>query len=337
MKYPRLLKKGDLVGVSAFSCGITDQPGQNNFINGQKTLKKKYDLNPIFTEDVFSDIGGKSASGEQRAKEFNDLVKYETPWIISAAGGDCLNEMLKFIDYKQFKRKPCWIQGYSDNTSILYALTTISDVATIYGQNFSAFGKKPYEKCQTQNIKLLMGESDTVESLTYYEEEFRESISGLEPFYKDKKVKWINGNKESKIEMEGRLLGGCTEVLFSLIGTPYEKTLEFCEKYKKDGIIFFFETFSSDDSNLHLHLWQLKEAGWFKYCKGIIFGRPLFYKSYLNKTYQEIVTETLSDLNIPMIFDADIGHKGPTIPMINGAYAKITSEKGKGKVQYIFK
>lgn len=70
--------------------------------------------------------------------------------------------------------------------------------------------------------------------------------------------------------MEGRLLGGCTEVLFSLIGTPYEKTLEFCEKYKKDGIIFFFETFSSDDSNLHLHLWQLKEAGWFKYCKGII-------------------------------------------------------------------
>lgn len=40
MKYPRFLKKGDLVGVSAFSCGITDQPGQNNFINGQKTLKK---------------------------------------------------------------------------------------------------------------------------------------------------------------------------------------------------------------------------------------------------------------------------------------------------------
>lgn len=38
-----------------------------------------------------------------------------------------------------------------------------------------------------------------------------------------------------------------------------------------------------------------------------------------------------------MIFDADIGHKGPTIPMINGAYAKITNEKGKGKVQYIFK
>lgn len=32
-----------------------------------------------------------------------------------------------------------------------------------------------------------MGESDTVESLTYYEEEFREPISGLEPFYKDKK------------------------------------------------------------------------------------------------------------------------------------------------------
>lgn len=119
-----------------------------------KNIKKKYDLNTIFTEDVFSDIGGKSASGEQRAKEFNDLVKYETPWIISAAGGDYLNEMLKFIDYKQFKRKHCWVQGYSDNTSILYALTTISDVATIYGQNFSAFGKSHMRNAKHKTLNF---------------------------------------------------------------------------------------------------------------------------------------------------------------------------------------
>lgn len=337
MIYPRFLKKKDIIGVSAFSCGITDYQGIENFHHGQEYLYKKYGLTVLFTPDTFLDDHGRSASGEQRGEEFNKLVFNDTPWIISAAGGDYLNEMLGFIDYDSFKKHPCWVQGYSDNTSILYALTTRCDVATIYGQNFSAFGKEPYEKCQKQYLDLMFGKTDTVTSLSFYEDEFHETLTGTEPFFKDKKVKWINGDKQKKIHMEGRLLGGCTEVLFSLIGTPYEQTLKFIDKYKDDGIIFFFETFYSGDSNLHLHLWQLKEAGWFKYCKGIIFGRPLFYKSFLNKTYQEIVSETLSDLNVPMIFDADIGHKGPTIPMINGAYAVIDSEGGKGKVKYIWK
>lgn len=337
MKYPRFLKEGDTIGVSAFSCGIVDEPGQNCFKYGKEKLKKEYGFNVEFTNDVFKDIGGKSDTGINRAKEFNELVLKDTPWILSAAGGDYLCEMLFHIDYESFKKHPCWVQGYSDNTSILYALTTICDVASIYGQNFSAFGKEPYEVCQKQNIDLLTGKIDTVESMEFYEDAFHESIIGTEPFYKDSKTKWINGNNEEEITMEGRLLGGCTEIIFSLIGTPYDKTLDFCERYKDDGIIFFFETFSSDDSNLHMHLWQLKEAGWFKHCKGIIFGRPLFYNSYLNKSFIEIVYETLKDLNIPMIFDADIGHKGPTMPMINGAYAKIESKGGKGKIKYIFK
>lgn len=337
MIYPRFLKRGDVVGVSAFSCGIVDDPGRRCFESGVRMLKEQYGLASEFTPNVFNDIGGKSDTGENRGREFNELVSKDTPWILSAAGGDYLNEMLGFIDYDNFKKHPCWVQGYSDNTSILYALTTICDVASIYGQNYSAFGKDPYELCQRQNVDLLMGKTDTVESMDYYEDAFHEDESGTAPFFKDKQVEWINGKGEESIEMEGRLLGGCTEVLFSLIGTPYEKTLDFCERYKDDGIIFFFETFSSDDSNLHLHFWQLKEAGWFKHCKGIIFGRPLFYNSYLNKSFREIVSETLSDLDVPMIFDADIGHKNPTIPMINGAYAKIESKCGKGRIKYIFK
>lgn len=337
MIYPRFLKEKDVVGVSAFSCGITDEPGINNFKHGQEYLAKKYDLNVVFTPDTFCDAGGRSASGKQRGEEFNKLVSKDTPWIISAAGGDYLNEMLEFVDFKSFKKHPCWVQGYSDNTSLLYALTTKCDIASIYGQNFSAFGKDPYDKSQKQYLDLLFGKTDTVTSLSFYEDEIHQPITGKEPFYQDKKVKWVNGNKQKMVRMEGRLIGGCTEVLFSLVGTPYEDTLKFIDKYRGDGIIFFFETFSSDDSSLHLHLWQLKEAGWFKYCKGIIFGRPLFYKSYLNKTYQEVISETLGDLNIQIIFDADIGHKGPTIPIINGAYAIVESEGGSGKIKYFWK
>ena len=35
-----------------------------------------------------------------------------------------------------------------------------------------------------------------------------------------------------------------------------------------------------------------------------------------------------------IIFDADIGHKGPQFSMINGAIAKVSSANGKGVIQY---
>lgn len=337
MIYPRFLKEGDKIGVSAFSCGITDEPGHRCFYNGQKQLKEKYNLNVEFTPNVFKDEQGRSSSGEERGKAFNELISEKVPWIISAAGGDYLCEMLSHIDYDLFKKNPSWVQGYSDNTSILYALTTKCDVASIYGENFSVFGMADYSKVQKQNIDLLMGKSNTVTSFDFYEDQWRQPVTGLESFYNDKPVYWVNGRNEKEIVMKGRMLGGCTEVLFSLLGTPYERTLDFCEKYKNDGILFFFESFAISDSELHLHLWQLKEAGWFKYCKGILFGRPLFYQSFLNKTYQEIATETLKELNIPLIFDADFGHKNPSLPMINGALAEIKCSNGKGRIKYIFK
>ena len=42
----------------------------------------------------------------------------------------------------------------------------------------------------------------------------------------------------------------------------------------------------------------------------------------------------LGDLDVPVIFDADIGHKGPQFSVIEGAVARITSESGKGVLEY---
>lgn len=47
-------------------------------------------------------------------------------------------------------------------------------------------------------------------------------------------------NLQKKINMQGRLLGGCMDCLVNLLGTEFDKVKEFTEKYQDDGIIWFW-------------------------------------------------------------------------------------------------
>ena len=54
-------------------------------------------------------------------------------------------------------------------------------------------------------------------------------------------------------------------------------------------------------------------------------------------TYEEAIYESLKDLNIPIIINADIGHVSPRMTIINGAIATITSSNGKGEIKFNLK
>ena len=52
-------------------------------------------------------------------------------------------------------------------------------------------------------------------------------------------------------------------------------------------------------------------------------------------SFEEVLVERLGELNVPVITDADVGHKGPQFVMINGAIAEITVSDGKGRMVYL--
>ena len=81
-------------------------------------------------------------------------------------------------------------------------------------------------------------------------------------------------------------------------------------------------------------LWQLKEKGWFKHLKGIIFGRPLNDDMIIDIDQYNLTKDIFDDLNIPIIMDADFGHVPPTFTILSGAYAEITYQDGKGSITY---
>lgn len=335
MIFPKYIKAGDTIAVTAPSNGITDDIKRRRFQCGAKQLEEK-GYNVLFTDSVFlADHRGCSNTGKNRGRELNELFGNDkVTGIISAAGGDYLMEMLDYVDFEKIKANPKWIQGYSDNTGLVFPVMTKCDVASAYGCNFGDFGMKPWQQSVENALGVLEGKVKTQKSFEYFEADRHEYDTGFEGYYNDEKVCWINGRGEERIEMSGRLIGGCLDVICFLIGTKYDGTEEFVSKYKEDGIIWFLESFDFSDTTLITHLWQMKQRGYFKYTKGFVFGRPLMYNTWIEQPYNEAVMSILGDLDVPIIFDADIGHKGPQFSMINGAVAKVSSAHGKGVIQY---
>ena len=72
-------------------------------------------------------------------------------------------------------------------------------------------------------------------------------------------------------------------------------------------------------------LWSLKQAGWFDTCRGFLIGRPGVQGQIIAGLDQyEAVLSILSEFDVPIFMDLDIGHVAPMIPLICGSYGKVT-------------
>lgn len=344
MKYPEKLNYGECIGVTAPSMGLGSQEALLRTENAIKNLERK-GFKIKETPNVRSMQAIRSSSGKQRVKEFMELWKdEEVKSIIALEGGDFLCEMLDELDFNELsKMPPKWIQGYSDITNLGYVFTLNLDIATIYGPNFKSFGMRNLHTSHENSLKLMAHEEFVQNSYEYHEvftgweDDSKKEKDPYEEYNLTKKVNWLNLKSEEKIEFSGRCIGGCLDVIKELIGTKYDKVKEYNHKYKNDGIIWFLEAFEFTTPVLYRTLWQMKNAGYFENCKGIIFGRPLIIKEEYNLTYIEAIKEMLSSLNIPIVIDADLGHLAPQIPIVNGSILEVTSQDGRGTIKNIFK
>ena len=336
MIYPEFLKEKDTIGVTAPSDGITDEVKLKRLDNAIKNFEDRSFIIKE-TPNVRCSVKGRSSSSKERAEELESLYKDDNvKTIITSGGGDFLLEMLSELDFNVIKDNPKWLQGYSDPTGLLFTITTNLDIATVYSDNFKTFGMEPWHKSLENNLEILKGNIIEQTSFSKYEED-KKLIIGLEPFNLTKKVYWKNLNNEDVINIKGRMIGGCLDLITELFGTRFDNTKAFLEKYKDDGIIWYFDVCELSSESLIRTLWKLKDNGYFKYTKGILFSRVYSCNSYYDITYEEAIYESLKDLNIPIIINADIGHVSPRMTIINGAIATITSSKGKGKIKFTLK
>lgn len=332
MIYPKFIKEKDTIGITAPSAGCKDKIDRDKMLNAKEKIKNLgYEIR--LTDNCKISKSIRSTDAITRARELENLyLDNDVKAIICLTGGEFLNEVLSVLRYDIIYNNPKWIQGYSDPTGLLFTITTNLDIATIYASNFKAFSMQNWHKSLIDNFEILKGNIVTQNNFDLYENKQINNDTPYEIYNLDTKVNWKSIN-EKEIYIKGRLIGGCLDVLLNIIGTKFDKTKNFIEKYKNDGIIWYFDIYDKTNEDITRAMWQLKEAGWFNHTKAILFGRLIAEKTNIDLSFKQSLIDSLNELNIEIIYDLDLGHVPPRLTLINGALTEITYNNNKGIIR----
>ena len=328
---PEFLKQNDKLYLVAPSFGCTTKPYTTRLQKAIKVMSKEgYQIvegaNIRKCEGVVA-----SNTPQERAKEIHDAFQSDCKVVWSVGGGELMCEILPYIDFNLIKENPKWFVGFSDNTNLCYTITTATGMETIYGSNFPALYRLEYDTLDT--VKMLKGEN---RFKGYKRWQLQKSLTPLAKYNFDKRTKIKAFNYEGPVE--GVIIGGCLDCLINLCGTSFDHTKEYAEAHKDEGIIFFMEACDLNSVSLRRALFQLKNAGWFEHVKMFIIGRSYnYFDKFFNQTMEKSYIEMLEDLNKPILFNIDLGHLPPSMPIRVGAKVKVEYKQDKHNIFFEYK
>ena len=328
----KYLSNNKKIALVAPSFGCTTSPYNERLLRTIEIFNKlNIDIN--IGENCFKNEGiAASNTPLLRANEFHKAWLSNSEAIISVGGGETMIEILEYIDFNLIKNNPPkWFVGFSDNTNLTYTITTNCDIETIYGTNAPNFCRYPFSYDTLDTYLMLEGKKEFKGYKKWQLNEDKSDPFNDYNFDMETKIIAKNYNKA----FEGRLIGGCLDCLANICGTKYDKTKEYINLHQDEGIIFFLEACELSSIGIRRALFQLKNAGWFNNIKGFIIGRSMnYYDESFGTTPTQAYSDLLSDLNVPILLDIDLGHLSPSIPIRCGGYAKIEYKENNIFITY---
>jgi len=332
MKYPPYFQKGDIVGICAPSSGVPENlhPRLESAIASLENLG----YTCIETESVRKTSKCVSTDSAQRAKEFMELYENHTvKLILPPWGGEFLMDMLPLLDFEYIKNlPPKWICGYSDITTLTFPLTLLCDVATVHGSNLMNMGLPELHQMDAFLFEAL-GKSEFVQQNSKCSGGYLEDFSA---YALNEKTEWKSLFGQNKIQCSGRMIGGCMDVLCKILGTRFVPLDAFQQRYRDDGFIWTLESCEMSAADIYRTLWQMRECGWFRYANSILIGRPDEYRDTKDFSLVDALERSFAGLDIPVIYDADIGHRPPQMQIINGSIGTVVWENGAGSLMQTY-
>lgn len=344
MRYPKSLPQGGTIGFLAPSFGCNIEPYRTAFGHA---VEKWHEMGyrTVLGPNCYAGEGiGISSTPVRCGQEVMEMFLSEEPdCLISCGGGELMCEILPYVDFGRLaEAEPKWFMGYSDNTNLTYLLATLADTASVYGPCAPSFGMEPWHEALWDAFGILTGQGAArngcertsagrgavVHGYEMWEKESLKSEENpLAPYHltEERGIRSYLGRESvsGELRFQGRLLGGCLDCLVNLLGTRFDRTREFVERYRGDGIVWFLEACDLNVFAIRRALWQMEEAGWLSHVKGFLIGRPANGEAMMGLDAYGAVLEVAGRKNVPVVMDVDLGHLPPMMPIVVGSMADV--------------
>jgi muramoyltetrapeptide carboxypeptidase LdcA involved in peptidoglycan recycling len=334
MLKPAKLNPGDKVAAITLSwCGAGLLP--HRYEAGKRQLEAEFGV--IVTETPHALRDPDWIAHNPRARADDLMASFDDPSIkaiISMIGGEDSIRILPYLDLDVIRANPKIFMGYSDTTITHFACWK-SGLGSFYGPSFMAGfaengGMFPYmveavrkTLFSAQPIGELSPNKDgwTVEHLDWIPEN-QTRKRALTP---STGWRWLQGEGT----VQGRLIGGCLEVMDWLRGTDFFPPAEDWQ-----DAILFIETSEDMPSPLQVSymLRSLAALGVIGRLSGILYGRPgggmpVDQFEQYDRAILKIVRDEEGLDKLPIISNMDFGHTDPMLVLPYGVLAEINCDR----------
>lgn len=297
---PKPLFPGARVALLAPASAVPD-----NKLQTALDLVKKLGMEPVcYPSCYFENRDGYLAATDlQRAADINNAFADPTIdgiWCIR--GGYGAHRLQPLLDAEVIKANPKWFGGYSDITALHLFLNQVCGMET-YHCTMPSTEPKPDDY-----------------TLSYLKQALFGYLDGTLTWPKDHQVETLTCGCA-----QGVLCGGNLSLAAASLGTPWEIDTK--------GKILFLEDIGEKTYRVDSMLTQLRNAGKFEDCAGILLGAWTDCEpEYPEKTLllDEIFKQLVAPSGKPAIMDIPCGHCNTTLALPMGRMCRM--EAGSGTV-----
>lgn len=338
------------IGIVSLSSGIMGEDFVKHELDiGLKRLKE-YGIEVEFLPNALKGMEFIKDNPGCRAEDL--LIAFaddSIDMILCAIGGEDTYRLLPYLfendELKKVAKQKIFL-GFSDTTMNHFMLNKVG-IKSFYGQAFlpdvCELSKEmlPYTKQYFEELIHTGTIKEIHPSDIWYQEreDFSENAVGVEMnSHQNKGFELLKGDAV----FNGKILGGCLDSMYDIFdNSRFSDTVSLCAKYNLfpeledwKGKILLLET-SEEKPTPELFrkmVQKLKVYGIFDVLTGVLVGKPQ-YETYYEE-YKTILVEELSDKDLSVVFNVNIGHATPRCIIPFGVEAEVDAKEQIIKFDY---
>ncbi len=290
IKVPPYLKKGDTIGIV---CPAGFMPKEKAATCIKVLQEWGYQVKTGKT--LGSQFHYFSGTDEERLLDLQTMLDdTSVKAILFGRGGYGMSRIIDQLDFKQFKKNPKWLIGFSDITVIHAHINQLLKIATLHAPMAAAFNDGEYK-------------NDFIQSL-------RKALQGIKSNYSCEPHAY---NKTGKAT--GELIGGNLSLVAHLIGSN--------SSFQTKGKILFLEDVGEYIYNVDRMMIQVKRAGMLDKLAGLVIGGFTEMKDTttpFGTDVYSVIHSHIASYNYPVCFDFPVSHDKTNFALKVGIQHQLT-------------